>query len=144
MGSTWGPPGSCRPQMGPMLAPSTLLSAKLSMEMMGSPILVRQVLYIETTPCFFSLIITIWNLPLPVNLCWLNWGENQEKSYTVHFQMMILWNIFIGTKTVVYARLMQDNDVNKISDIEMLHCKVYTKDKKVWLQGHTHNEFKVM
>ena len=24
MGPTWGPPGSCRPQMGPMLAPCTL------------------------------------------------------------------------------------------------------------------------
>ena len=28
MGPTWGPPGSCRPQMGPMLAPWTLLSGK--------------------------------------------------------------------------------------------------------------------
>ena len=26
MGPTWGPPGSCQPQMGPMLAPWTLLS----------------------------------------------------------------------------------------------------------------------
>ena len=26
MGPTWGPPGSCRPQMGPKLAPWTLLS----------------------------------------------------------------------------------------------------------------------
>ena len=26
MGLTWDPPGSCRPQMGPMLAPWTLLS----------------------------------------------------------------------------------------------------------------------
>ena len=26
MGQTWGPPGSCWPQMGPMLAPWTLLS----------------------------------------------------------------------------------------------------------------------
>ena len=26
MGPTWGPPGSCRPQMGRMLAPWTLLS----------------------------------------------------------------------------------------------------------------------
>ena len=26
MGPTWGPPGSCRPQMGPMLAPWNLLS----------------------------------------------------------------------------------------------------------------------
>ena len=25
MGPTWGPPGSCRPQIGPMLAPWTLL-----------------------------------------------------------------------------------------------------------------------
>ena len=29
MGSTWGPPGSCRPQMDPMLAPWTLLSGRL-------------------------------------------------------------------------------------------------------------------
>ena len=29
MGPTWGPPGSCRPQMGPMLAPRTLLSGIL-------------------------------------------------------------------------------------------------------------------
>ena len=30
MGPTWGPPGSCRPQMGPMLSPRTLLSGKSS------------------------------------------------------------------------------------------------------------------
>ena len=29
MGPTWGPPGSCRPQMGPMLATWTLLSGIL-------------------------------------------------------------------------------------------------------------------
>ena len=29
MGPTWGPHGSCRPQMGPMLAPWTLLSGQL-------------------------------------------------------------------------------------------------------------------
>ena len=28
MGPTWGPPGSCRPQVGPMFAPWTLLSGK--------------------------------------------------------------------------------------------------------------------
>ena len=30
MRSTWGPPGSCRPQVGPMLAPWTLLSGRPS------------------------------------------------------------------------------------------------------------------
>ena len=29
MGSTWGPPGVCRPQVGPMLAPWTLLSGNI-------------------------------------------------------------------------------------------------------------------
>ena len=33
MGPTWGPPGSCRPQMGPMLAPWTLLSGMFSAEL---------------------------------------------------------------------------------------------------------------
>ena len=31
MGPTWGPPGSCRPQLGPMLAPWTLLSGTVCM-----------------------------------------------------------------------------------------------------------------
>ena len=30
MGPTWGPPGSSRPQVGPMLAPKTLLSGNNS------------------------------------------------------------------------------------------------------------------
>ena len=30
MGPTWGPPGSCRPQLGPVLAPWTLLSGNTS------------------------------------------------------------------------------------------------------------------
>ena len=32
MGSTWGPPGSCRPPMGPTLAPWTLLSGWMFLE----------------------------------------------------------------------------------------------------------------
>ena len=31
MGPTWGPPGPCRPQMGPMLAPWTFLSGELTL-----------------------------------------------------------------------------------------------------------------
>ena len=34
MGPTWGPPGSCRPQVGPMLAPWTLLSGIILMTSM--------------------------------------------------------------------------------------------------------------
>ena len=35
MGPIWGPPGSCRPQMDPMLAPRTLLSGRSSLYIMG-------------------------------------------------------------------------------------------------------------
>ena len=35
-GPTWGPPGSCGPQMGPMMAPWTLLSGSMySLAMLG-------------------------------------------------------------------------------------------------------------
>ena len=34
-GPTWGPPRSCRPKMGPMLAPSTLLSGDVSSYMIS-------------------------------------------------------------------------------------------------------------
>ena len=34
MGPTWGPPGSCRPQVGPMLAPWTLLSGSLCLHIL--------------------------------------------------------------------------------------------------------------
>ena len=37
MGPTWGPPGSCRPQMGPMLAPWTLLSGVSRGKSLRSP-----------------------------------------------------------------------------------------------------------
>ena len=40
MGPTWGPPGSCRPQMGPMLAPWTLL--------LGEPTLLSYGLHLST------------------------------------------------------------------------------------------------
>ena len=44
MGPTWGPPGSCRPQMGPMLAPWTLLSG-----------IMRKSLHVKTASwlCYF-------------------------------------------------------------------------------------------
>ena len=37
MGPTWGPRGSCRPQVGPMLAPWTLPSGKLYTAVLPQP-----------------------------------------------------------------------------------------------------------
>ena len=45
MGPTWGPPGSCRPQMGPMLAPWILLSGQW---------LIHCTVYILMCVCMFN------------------------------------------------------------------------------------------
>ena len=42
MGPTGGPPGSCRPQMGPMLAPWTLLSVAIHATLCGYPLKFKQ------------------------------------------------------------------------------------------------------
>ena len=41
MGPTWGPPGSCRPQMGPMLAPWTFLLWYFSKVLISDPCIFR-------------------------------------------------------------------------------------------------------
>ena len=54
MGPTWGPPGSCWPQMGPMLAPLTLLSGKF--------IGLRWALCWPHKPCYQGSSCTTWQI----------------------------------------------------------------------------------
>ena len=80
MGPTWGPPGSCRPQMGPMLAPWILLSR------MSITIHHRETYFVSELPrrfrCFIKILavsilcILVWNgtLPGPVNLYTRHYG----------------------------------------------------------------------
>ena len=51
MGPTWGPPGSSRPQMGPMLAPWTLLSEMLYRTSDSSRALYYQLSLEANHPC---------------------------------------------------------------------------------------------
>ena len=58
MEPTWGPPGSCRTQMGPMLAPWTLLSGisrslRFGPNLVSKIMLVRIVLLANTEICRF-------------------------------------------------------------------------------------------
>ena len=62
MGPTWGPPGSCQPQMGPMLAPWTLLTGIAFLS--GLAWLLPQVVA-TTTGVLLSVILVI----LSVHLC---------------------------------------------------------------------------
>ena len=62
MGPTWGPPGSCRPQMGPMLASWTLLSGTLCN---NDPISIRHRRRFDGLCClrfvFDPKNLTVWN-----------------------------------------------------------------------------------
>ena len=53
MGPTWGPPGSCRSQMGPMLAPWALLSGYLN-------ITLTYTIYISITQMIASSQCALW------------------------------------------------------------------------------------
>ena len=64
MGPTWGPPGSCRAQMGPMLAPWTLLSGDMSV--------------VAFVSCYY---------------CCCSLGAFQHQGYT-HVSWNFAWNRF--------------------------------------------------
>ena len=62
MGQTWGPPGSCRSQVGPMLAPWTLLSGYASVVFMQY--IPRVVHSFYAFLCFVLYLIVVWFLSL--------------------------------------------------------------------------------
>ena len=70
MGPTWDPPGSCRPQVGPMLTPWTLLSGKpqVILSLNTAPdVIIFQAKYSAMSlwrSQFFSEILTIYRHPL--------------------------------------------------------------------------------
>ena len=73
MGPTWGPPGSCRPQMGPILAPWTLLSGKVCEATNQGPESVRmsgQVQYITIIlPNAFWTLLSVVSHKAATQLC---------------------------------------------------------------------------
>ena len=88
MGPTWGPPGSCRPQMGPMLAPWTLLSGTLLCQLMFTFIWCQ---WNSPTPCQSIICIYIYIMvlflltPLPSQmkmppLCLTQWHWRQHRN----------------------------------------------------------------
>ena len=62
MWPTWGPPGSCRPQMGPMLDPWTLLSGYWSHGVIQNGR--REILATE-----LSSFVLHWNVYSPIEIC---------------------------------------------------------------------------
>ena len=92
MGPTWGPPGSCRPQMGPMLIPWTLLS--------GQRCQFTTIIYIIPT-------ITIWE-SLCHGIWFLYWNRAQ---YSNSFQR---WCLFSIGNPIVQMRQSYDHFISTV------------------------------
>ena len=78
MGPTWGPPGSCRPQMGPMLAPWTLLSGMLPW---ATGVLGRNFVYVQDNATWrpTTAFLTQQNVEV------MNWPVwNPDMNFTEH------------------------------------------------------------
>ena len=91
MGPTRGPPGSCRPQMGPVLAPWTLLSENI-MESVGLP------------PCITKssvVMILIMHHQHNVILCRKGWN-------LMTFYQLMLRNAVNANKYHIFSKIIQD------------------------------------
>ena len=66
MGPTWGPPGSCRPQMDPMLAPWTLLSGQFQV--------------VRSVPCVRSLSLVTYMFYTRMAL--ISWWRHQMETFS--------------------------------------------------------------
>ena len=82
MGPTWGPPGSCRPQMGPMLASWTLLSGNIVSDL--------QIFKFEMTKRFYKSIIFCTQNKIVLHLNWTLLpfcGKDQDIKTNVRMSM---------------------------------------------------------
>ena len=93
-GSTWGPPGSCRPQVGPMVAQRTLLSGKVSLpwenEEFAHPV------HTLSSICCIAIII-------------------RRRVITWHYSDVIMGTVASQTTslTIVYSTVYSDADQRK-------------------------------
>ena len=74
MGPTWGPPGPCGPQMGPMLVPWTLLSGWVSWELWH-----QKSSFPRIFRCSRRYIIGYTNNKWPLLLAWFNFNSSMDK-----------------------------------------------------------------
>ena len=109
MGPTWGPPGSCRSQMGPMLAPWTLLHvsglAYIEAETQRLPFCRRHFqLFFFNENVSISIKVSLDYVPkAPIDSKWtlaqiMAWGRTSDKqlsestvTYRVHWRVTRQW-----------------------------------------------------
>ena len=111
MGPTWGPPGSYRPQMGPMLAPWTLLSGNI-IAYQGASHIWGGLMVIITVLLSFDTVLTKvsycicndWISCRDVFImssgihheCKLDLYSHDRKSYLISRKRLLYWASYLG------------------------------------------------
>ena len=107
MGSTWVPPGSCRPQVGPMLAPWTLLSG-LSYTELTKTLPISSLWMWNDKVCHMSLTYVVTGMCQWDDICladcnrscqnktfhcsqWQNNWQNYDISQSLFQSLIMLW-----------------------------------------------------
>ena len=103
MGPTWGPPGSCRPQMGPILAPWILLTRKSFIVLPGS----------EPGHC----IKEYWHIANPTS-------DNKTRVYHEKKSISMNGHIWRGFNSLIYLSIVAYLFyVKKQMSPFVIHCK---------------------
>ena len=96
MGPTWGPPGSCRPQVGSILATWTLLSGTFKWDCSLSRNIFGEIVtsFIDLAYVFFVLSLLLFNTFIRIQYCMsLELFSIVPKWY---FNMLIVWKYLAG------------------------------------------------
>ena len=132
MGPTWGPPESCRPQIGPILAPWTLLSQVLS-------------IWSEEMLFYGAVNQQRW-IPHPMHFLMLGMNDdmswwNTEVMNNVHHSFAIGYILYICNSNIRICRRVQlgnftdvrqtktELTCNKLKNY-LFHCKSYIDTKR--------------
>ena len=108
MGPTWGPPGSCRPQMGPVLSPWTLLSGPIRWTRMYARLIYRGYTTVnrlrETHICFYFVVMHLCELS-----CYVITHDSINRIIIISLSsFMVMYNIFICKLYLTFRRLLTE------------------------------------
>ena len=131
MGPTWGPSGSCRPQMGPVLAPRTLLSGTIHQNLGDT-------------------VLRLWTHPLrreispgpdPMQPLWIVYSKPEIVHGIVHVKSHLAamsWAAFFGAFLIKWCVEIKEIelDIGLVTDGHIDSVKNYEKYLQVRLKSY--------
>ena len=134
MGPTWGPPGSCRPQKGPILAPRTLLSGNGPVEKQSS----HPTPWDNSEQCMRTHAVIRTGLRQFRAFNLITFGYWLVLFAIMMEQMWIVQQLSISSRAVVKFtdRLQGHHDLNQITITVIVTVTITVTVMHWWQEGH--------